>query len=151
MKKITIILLVYLLLVSCSSTNNKLIESEDSPITIDQIDYHLDYVLDGGGGRIWTESTYTNNSPYDIYLFDLEVFYKDTNDRGYFTSYDIVKPGETSPIFFGHGPISRNETHLENSSLLLIANIEGKEKQIRYNYKTDTYTVEDRIIEEETD
>lgn len=86
--------------------------------------------------------TYTNNSKYAISGFTLTALLKDSNEKTYYSCYDTVLPGETSPNFESFGPKTLNKNDVEFLECqITITDSQGNTQYITYDYKLKSYRV----------
>ena len=65
----------------------------------DQLPYNLVLEEPDSIGNVYGDMTFVNNSNYPITSFEVTVLDNTTNEKHYYSCYETVLPGETSPIF----------------------------------------------------
>lgn len=71
--------------------------SDPDAITIEDVPANIEILPPNSIGTVYADVTYTNNTPYPVTSYQLTVLLKDSNEKQYYSCYDTVLPGETSP------------------------------------------------------
>lgn len=124
-----------------STSENKEKPAKPKPIvTVNQVPYTLEIQKPDSIGNIYGVATYTNNSNYPITGLQLIFHRKIENDKSYFSTYDTILPGETSPKF--SAPSEAEIADMELIKVYIAArNEKGNEVQITYDVKLDEYKI----------
>lgn len=114
-------------------------QTNEKPATIpNQLPYKMEVLQPDSIGTVYGNLTYTNNGEYPVTYFQLIIQYtdKDGNSgaKAYFTNYDTVMPGETSPVI-------KTFCNSDWKALTLEYKIYDKETQksrrLQYDYKLE--------------
>lgn len=113
-------------------------------VKVEELPYTIKLEEPDSLGNVYGTGTYTNNSQHNITSFSVTMLLKDKNEKTYYSNYDTVLPGETSPNFSSSGPNTGLETDMEPLEIEMTAeNKDGKKYSITYNVKTQKYDVLD--------
>lgn len=84
---------------------------------------------------------YKNDSKYPIVAFNLKANLKDSNETEYYSTYDTVMPGETSPKFKGFAPKTLKKEDVEFLTIDYNYIKDKKEYSVEYDSKLGVYEV----------
>ncbi len=111
-------------------------------VKVEELPYTITLEEPDSAGNVYGKGTFTNNSQHTITNFSIVMLLKDKNEKTYYSNYDTVLPGETSPNFSAFGPNTGLDTDLEPLEIEYTAETkEGKRYSITYNVKTEKYEV----------
>lgn len=112
------------------------------PVKIEELPFDLKLDPPNSYGDVYGTMTYSNNSDHTLLNYSVKMLKKDVNETTYYSNYDTILPGETSPNFSASGPSTSDLADIEVLEYgYKILNDEGKEYFIEYNVKTDIYTM----------
>lgn len=136
-------------LVGCSSSSDnpssnssqKQNEENKSPVLVKDIEFVDAKVLEPDSiGTIYFETQFKNNSDKAIKGISIELEL-DNKEVAYLSSYDTIKPGETTSKTQCFGPTTGNKDDMKAKSVSITAIDGDKEMYIDYDIKLDKYDV----------
>lgn len=121
-----------------NENNSKTKENNEDNIFVipQELPYNMNILPPDSIGTVYGNLTFKNNSKYVIKSFNLTIEYTrdGKKDKTYYSSYDTIMPGETSPIIDSFISNDWKPIKLEYK----IYNKEnGKYRRLEYDYKLD--------------
>lgn len=118
-------------------------EKKAAPVLIEEVPYKITLLEPDSAGNVYSEVTFTNNSNHIVTSYEITVLKKDDNEKSYYSSYDTIRPKETSAKFGGSAPNTGLEEDLEYLTLTYVVKRGDDSKQVVYDFKTKKYQVND--------
>lgn len=128
-----------------SEVNEEKSESKESKVKQDErkvaipseLPYNMEVLPADSIGCVYGNLTYTNNSQYVVTMYQLTVQYTNRDgvqDKTYYSSYDTILPGETSPVIKAFGSSDWKPLELEYK---IYDKGTGEYMRLVYDYKLD--------------
>ncbi|MEG0872895.1 MAG: hypothetical protein RR942_09220 [Romboutsia sp.] len=132
-----------------STTLNQ--DTSKSPVSVKDIEFVDKKILepDSAGNRYF-ETKLKNNSDKTITAITVELEL-DNGEDGYLSTYDTIKPGETSSKIECFAPKSGKEEDMKAKKINIVVLDKDKQLYIDYDIKLDKYNVVESEVEESID